>query len=135
MQKLFLQKRDFKLRAVLLFGVFAGLLFSCGEGIRLFPFPIDETAATAEGGGWKSKSSGFYQKNIYRFETKQEKQFKFQPELPPHLVGGFNLLNNFLPLFTALSYKGGFSFFPQSNSTNEIAELIAKRGPPFSKFL
>lgn len=60
-------------RAVLLTGVLAGLLFSCGEGIRLFPFP-PEAAATNENSGWKSGGAPVYQKNLHRFETKQGNQ-------------------------------------------------------------
>jgi hypothetical protein len=57
-------------RAVVLLGVLTGLLFSCGEGIRLFPFPPEATGYKHS--GWQSGDAIVYQKNLHRFENKQE---------------------------------------------------------------
>jgi hypothetical protein len=67
-----LHNSRFLFRAVLLTGVLAGLLFSCGEGIRLLPFPPE--AATRENSGWKSGAATVYQKNLHRFESRQGNQ-------------------------------------------------------------
>jgi hypothetical protein len=70
-------------RAVLLLGVLAGLLFSCGEGIRLFPFPPE--ASENENSGWKSGETVLYQKNLHRFENKQSgNHSKTQRDDPHH---------------------------------------------------
>jgi hypothetical protein len=73
------------LRGVLLIGVFAGLLFSSAEGIRLLPFPQQQQcAATGEIGFSRNlEEKILYQKNLHRFETRQEKQSKVQREAPP----------------------------------------------------
>lgn len=44
MKKVPLYKLRLLFRTAVLCAVLAGLLFSCGEGIRLFPFPAAETA-------------------------------------------------------------------------------------------
>lgn len=129
MQKSFLQKSLFGFRALFLFGVFAGLLFSCGEGIRLFPFPVIE-----RGLEWKSSAPVSYQKNVCRFETRQENQTNFQRKLPPPLAGIFTTSCDFLFAPFVPSHRIIFSFVTQITKTNEIAELFAKRAPPVSLF-
>jgi hypothetical protein len=54
-----------------LFTVFAGLLFSCGEGVRLFPFPLAEIGQK-DLSPLKDGKEPNYQENIHRFENKQE---------------------------------------------------------------
>jgi hypothetical protein len=68
MHKFSSPSRQSACRAVLLLGVLAGLLFSCGEGIRLFPFPPEATEN--ENSNWKSGETVVYQKNLHRFENK-----------------------------------------------------------------
>jgi hypothetical protein len=70
MQKFSPQSVQSVFRAVVLVGVLTGLLFSCGEGIRLFPFPPEATGYKHS--GWKSGDEIVYQKNLHRFENKQE---------------------------------------------------------------
>jgi len=79
------------LRAVLLIGVLAGLLFSCGEGIRLFPFPPAETSN--QHSEWKSEAAVGYQKNIHRLESRQGNQsskIQRHHEPPPFGTNGYH---------------------------------------------
>ncbi|HEX9961557.1 MAG TPA: hypothetical protein VGB00_11525 [Pyrinomonadaceae bacterium] len=82
MQKLSPQSRQNVCRAVLLLGVLAGLLFSCGEGIRLFPFPPEATEN--KNSGWKSGETIVYQKNLHRFENKQSGNHSKTQRDDPH---------------------------------------------------
>jgi hypothetical protein len=62
----------FAARAVILAGLLAGLLFSSGEGVHLFPFPSAEAAQNLNpraDGGEKIQ----YQKNAPRVEKNQQK--------------------------------------------------------------
>jgi hypothetical protein len=80
MKSLFPAKITICLRTVLLFGLLNGLLFSCGEGIRLLPFPPVETSYELRTG-----SDGNYQKNIHRIESQPSNaQFKYQRESDDH---------------------------------------------------
>lgn len=72
MSSLFLQRYKSVSRVIVLFGVLAGLLFSCGEGIRLFPFPPEATPGKHS--RWASGDAVGYQKNIHRFESQPENQ-------------------------------------------------------------
>jgi hypothetical protein len=83
MQKFSPPSRQSVWRAALLLGVLAGLLFSCGEGIRLFPFPPEATQN--KNSGWKSGDEVVYQKNLHRFENKQSNHHsKIQRDDPHH---------------------------------------------------
>lgn len=57
-------------RALVLGGVLIGLLFSCGEGIRLFPFPAKETTQN-DSSQLNPENKIQYQYNIHRFEDRQ----------------------------------------------------------------
>ncbi len=59
-------------RAIVLCGVLTGLLFSCGEGIRLFPFPFAETAKS-DLSNLNFENKLPYQINILRLEDGQKK--------------------------------------------------------------
>ena len=61
-------------RALILFGVLAGLLFSGGEGIHLLPFPA-ETAAENRPLRVQTGKEIVYQKNVHRFESKRGDYF------------------------------------------------------------
>ena len=70
---LFVLKRLFPLlRALSLYGVMAALLFSCGEGIRLFPFPVQESDQST---ALRSVDSDRiqYEENVPRIEKDREK--------------------------------------------------------------
>lgn len=68
MKRIFSTKSIFLVRAVLLFGLLNGLLFSCGEGIRLFPFPNSEATSQNEF-ETKINNGTDYEKNFHRFEN------------------------------------------------------------------
>ncbi|HLM00772.1 MAG TPA: hypothetical protein VK400_06930 [Pyrinomonadaceae bacterium] len=68
MQKISWQSGQSVLRAFVFLGVLTGLLFSRGEGIRLFPFPPEATENNHS--VWKSGGELVYQKNLHRLESK-----------------------------------------------------------------
>src|SRR5687767_12363155 len=81
MPKTCLPKQQSFYRAALLMGVLAGLLFSCGEGVRLLPFPAAENTTSQ----FKSGGDINYQKNLHRFENNAGKyQSKLQRDNLKH---------------------------------------------------
>lgn len=114
---------------VLLIGVFFGLLFSCGEGIQLFPFSEPDIRNKENELFYKGDKIP-YQLSLHRFENtsvnlfnkQQSKQF---PPLPyflkaiwqPHLVVE-ELVADLSPAF--------FSPFKQQVDTDSISN----RAPP-----
>lgn len=60
-------------RAVVLCAVLSGLLFSCGEGIRLLPFPATETGKN-NSSQLNVEDKILYQYNVHRFEERQGNQ-------------------------------------------------------------
>ncbi|HEX8369642.1 MAG TPA: hypothetical protein VF604_13945 [Pyrinomonadaceae bacterium] len=121
-----------RLRAVLLIGVLAGLLFSCGEGIRLFPFPPETTADKHS--GWKSGDKVGYQKNAHRFEQRQDsRQSKFQRDNQPHYwTGVYNTLNNALPPTVSTVGETGVLFNSEIFKSHLFSVSGASRAPPSS---
>lgn len=102
MSELFCKKCKSLVRAFLFVNVLAALLFSCGEGIRLLPFPQMELARNAR---FKIKDNHKipYQYNIHRFENGQG---IFQTKSPrddaPHqLANAGDLQNDLKPFFPA----------------------------------
>ena len=62
----------FLFKALSLYGLMAGLLFSCGEGIRLFPFPVDRVGVASSirtDDGQRIQ----YEENIPRLVDRREK--------------------------------------------------------------
>lgn len=70
MKRVFHKNCKLCFRAVLLAGVLAGLFFSSGEGVRLFPFPSAEVAKNKQS-RFGNKNKIPYQFNIHRFENGQ----------------------------------------------------------------
>lgn len=70
MKKAAPKKIDFLFRLCLLNCVLTGLLFSCGEGIRLFPFPETEPA-TVNRTNLDIGDKIPYQINVHRLEDSQ----------------------------------------------------------------
>ena len=68
MQGVFLKNSRFFARAFLFFGVLTALLFSCGEGVRLLPFPVLGSGQDEKSVLRNAKHSG-YQKNVLRFDA------------------------------------------------------------------
>lgn len=122
-------------------GVLAGLLFSCGEGVRLFPFPPETGAATQNkhSGAWKSGERLGYQKNIHRFESRQEnRQSKIRrgdnqpPRQPLHYwTNAYNTANN-APHLAASGFVGktAAAFRARLFKSNPFSVSGASRAPP-----
>ena len=84
MKKVPIQKFQFLFRAAILCALLSGLLFSCGEGIRLFPFPEIETAKN-DSSQLNFENKIPYQFNIHRLDDGQGNQkTKSQRNLQHH---------------------------------------------------
>ncbi|CAN5682000.1 hypothetical protein BH20ACI4_BH20ACI4_09110 [soil metagenome] len=70
MKKVPIQKFRLLFRTAVLCAVLTGLLFSCGEGIRLFPFPEAETPEN-DLSQLNFENKIPYQFNIHRLEDRQ----------------------------------------------------------------
>ena len=89
MKKFTSMSRHNRARWILMFGVLAGLLFSCGEGIRLLPFP------NAEADNSKNTQSVF-EKNLKSYALSIRNsgnpspllKSKFQKHINQYLPGG-----------------------------------------------
>jgi|SRR5215213_9630008 len=119
-------------RAFLLSGVMIGLLFSCGEGIRLFPFP----SAAAQNKNSKLQSDGQvgYQKNAHRFENKPDNYLsKIQRDNQTHYcTNRFDALDNAPPLVVSNSLEIGVLFNSRFLKSSLFASFGASRAPPVS---
>lgn len=129
MRRIFPRKFQNVLRAVLLFGVLGGLLFSPSEGIRLFPFPVSESAPQTNA-GWKGEPE--YQENIHRFEGKPGNHQSKTPRGNP-----FHLSNDFISpksarRLAAHRQKGFFPDCPQLAKSRLLTAPPGSRAPPFS---
>lgn len=123
------QKHRFMLRAAVFFGVLSGLLFSCGEGIRLFPFPPMHSLTSV----WKGKAENIYQKNFHRFENKQTSyQAKNQRANQQFWANNF-AASNFAPRLTASNVFLAASSLGFEIGSGRISPAFAGgRAPPFS---
>ena len=59
-----------KFTAIIFLNVLAGLLFSCGEGVRLLPFPNSEVAGKSQ---FQERNKIPYQPNVLRFDNGKAK--------------------------------------------------------------
>ena len=118
--------------AIILLNVLAGLLFSCGEGVRLLPFPSSEITGNLQT-ELKSDNKIPYQPNIHRFETDQRNfQKKIQRDTPQKLFSDeYQSLNKISLVFSQKHYKiptlADFKHF----SSNLFFESEGSRAPPF----
>jgi hypothetical protein len=112
--------------------VLAGLLFSCGEGIRLLPFPVATVTHNANLNSANTRIN--YQKNVHRIEKNQENyQSKFQGgRHHPASAGFFDpsdhisfssaaIMGGAEPLFGSKPFGTSVSYFP-----------LKERAPPVS---
>jgi len=118
-------------RAVILCGLFVGLLFSCGEGIRLFPFPAAKIALDTDS-EYKGETKTDYQKNIHRFENNQGNlAATYQRDNPLHYwANNDNALND--SPFLALATRQAIGFLPDHKVFNSHLFLSSpgSRAPP-----
>jgi hypothetical protein len=130
MQNFFRKNCRFSFRAVVLFGLLAGLLFSSGEGVRLFPFPAFENAQNEKSFLNRSERTG-YQKNIFRFE-KSEGSFSKLQRAAKDYWASFRLPQN-LPVFKlAVVFQADFDFIPRVFQSRFVSQTPGSRAPPFS---
>jgi hypothetical protein len=139
MQQLSLEIYRRTCHGVLLFGVLTGLLFSCGEGIRLFPFPEAERTAGIEFSR-KSEEKILYQKNVRRFETRQENQAKSQRDNSHRYRVSVHPAPSDSPfilsrLSATLLVIGSRPRFQSAKSFERIGSSGGSRAPPVSESL
>lgn len=133
MSKSLPQRFQIVFRLVILFGVLAGLLFSCGEGIRLFPFPAAEIIGEKQSRLKDGEETG-YQKNIHRFEKGEGNyQSRLQRESRHHQWTDVFKILKYSP-FSASAIWGGidFLFDSQSFKSRFPSASLGSRAPPFS---
>ncbi|HQU84118.1 MAG TPA: hypothetical protein PKY59_13370 [Pyrinomonadaceae bacterium] len=130
MLEFYFAKTKYALRAIVLLGVFLGLLVSSGEGVRLFPFP-NVKAETRESVENQNKIP--HQFNLHRFgeERNAFHAESFHGKFSPHLTNGFKFRQK-------LSFKPKNSRFELDNSNrfafHESRRALnnrGKRAPPF----
>ncbi|HEX8287516.1 MAG TPA: hypothetical protein VF556_05970 [Pyrinomonadaceae bacterium] len=129
----FLQNCERAFRIVFLFAVFTGLLFSCGEGIRLFPFPPAEKSRNNLF-RLESQTESGYEKNIHRFENTQlNSQSKSQRDnRQTHWSGVCHAHENFSFLNSSDCSEINTSFNTQTFHSRFAFSLISSRAPPIS---
>lgn len=119
--------------AIILLNVLAGLLFSCGEGVRLLPFPNSEIAGNSQS-QLQSQNKIPYQPNVLRFDNGKAKyQTKNQRENQQIFfsANAENFEKSFLPLLVKSNNKVDLS---GENIFNLLIFLNSKgsRAPPFT---
>jgi hypothetical protein len=133
MFRTFSQKFRLWFRAVVLFVVFAGLLFSCGEGIRLCPFAFTEAQQTASS-NLQNDEERDYEKNLHRFENScansQSKSQRFN--LPFNWISALNEFDRDAFFKFLAGHKGGFSLNSQIFKSRPTPARSDSRAPPVS---
>ena len=128
----FLKNLHSLLRALSLYSVMAALLFSCGEGIRLFPFPVEETdqgtaLRTVDGEGIQ------YEENVPRIEKDREKAGRVDSSVSRDLQSAFLARFGFTLSVATLRANGqaGISA-PRAFTSFQAASRLRGRAPPLS---
>ncbi|MEK7724737.1 MAG: hypothetical protein AAB336_10340 [Acidobacteriota bacterium] len=130
MKRIFSTKSMFLVRAVLLFGLLNGLLFSCGEGIRLFPFPNSEAASQIEFEP-KINNGTDYEKNFHRFENHSTNfQVKNQKSHHNHWLNATLSLKAFDLNKLAITQKQGVSEYQTLFDSRLFSQTLGSRAPP-----
>ena len=132
MERIFLGNFKVCLQAALFFGVLNALLFSTGEGIRLFPFPASEIGKI-EKSFLKDGKKTPYNKNIFRFEKGESNSFsKFQRNAKDFWAGDFAFSQN-SPLFKSpVSFNFNFLQSPSIFKSRINSLSKGSRAPPIS---
>jgi hypothetical protein len=111
------KKNQIIFRTLVLCLVLCGLLFSCGEGIRLFPFPATET----------SKND-----SVHRFEDRQgNHKTKSQRGSQHHYWIENGKLNNSAFLISKTRQIFNHSFAAENLKLPFFSESGESRAPPF----
>jgi hypothetical protein len=110
-------------RAVVLCALLSGLLISCSEGIRLFPFPTAEISTTDEA-VQSTEIELAYQFNAHRFED-----FGRQKQKTKSLPDNFHRFSlDISGLFKSFSFRVN-----SKNEAENFAVSITFKPPLFSK--
>lgn len=133
MSGIFLQKFPPGFRPAVLFVVFAGLLFSCGEGIRLFPFPFAEKTQNLSS-ELQNVEERDYERTFHRFENNQANfQSKAQRfNLPHDWTGVGRGFDRTAFLKIADWHKAGLLLCLQVFKSRFISAPSESRAPPVS---
>jgi hypothetical protein len=130
MSRSFPQNRQAVFHAFLYFGVLAGLLFSSGEGIRLFPFPPSATAQNEKSFLSDGKKSD-YKENVFRFEKGEGSFSKFQRNAKDFWAS-FQMPQK-PPVFKlAFIFQADSAFIRSVFKSRFISRSPGSRAPPFS---
>ena len=114
--------------ALLYFGVLAGLLFSSGEGIRLFPFP---PTAQNEKSFLSDDKDSDYKENVFRFE-KGEGGFSKFPRNAKDFWAGFRAPQKSPVFKLAFIFQADSAFIRSGFKSRFISQSPGSRAPPFS---
>lgn len=118
-------------RAFVLCLVLSGLLFSCGEGIRLFPFPANETTKN-NSHQLNVEDKIFYQYNVHRFEDRQgNHKTKSQRNSQHHYWIENGKLNNSAFLVSKTWKIFNLPFAAENLKLPLFSESGESRAPPF----
>lgn len=118
--------------AIILLNILAGLLFSCGEGVRLLPFPNSEIAGKSQS-QLHRKNKIPYQPNVLRFDNGKAKyQTKTQRENQPNFT--FGNAEDSEKIFLSVAAKSNDKV--NLSGENRFKSLIflsskSSRAPPF----
>lgn len=132
MNKAVIKKNHFLLfRVCLLNCVLTGLLFSCGEGIRLLPFPATETTKN-NSSQLNVKDKILYQYNVHRFEERQGNQkTKSQHNYQNHYWIKDGYLHHSEPRLLTAQKKIVFPSSFENLKLPLFSKSGASRAPPF----
>ena len=127
------QKHHLSFRLAVFFGVFGGLLFSSGEGIRLFPFPPAEVSAEKPASVRKSETGNAYQKNFHRFENEQASQKAKNQRVNPRAKAETFNVACFAPRFAPTNLPAADSFLSGEIAVKRFLRAsMGSRAPPSS---
>ena len=132
MKKVPIQKFQFLFRAAVLCAVLTGLFFSCGEGIRLFPFPETETTKN-DFSQLNFENKIPYQFNVHRLEDKPGNcKTKSQRNSQNHYWIEAGTINNSVFSFSKTRTKINFPSAAKNLKLPLFTESGESRAPPFT---
>ena len=116
---------------VILIGVLTGLLFSCGEGIQLLPFPV--TDPVFNGGLMVANAArSTHQRNILHSEKKPQRD-QFKPKRSPGEQAGSSFHLSLRPHPQSLPTTDGQGLLTDDAFTSRpTGSEVLGRAPPLS---
>lgn len=121
--------------ATLFLNLFAALLFSCGEGIRLLPFPTSENAGNSQKLHKKNKIP--YQPNVLRLDNFTSKnQTKIQRDSQQKFYFGDFINSENLSFFSSGKLCKSRSLFNENRFRSQfLLNSKSSRAPPFFSWI